>query len=482
MRQDRSSLQRRVLAATSLSYVVVLLDASIVNVALKPIGDALGTPIAGLQWVVNAYTLAFASLLLSGGALGDRWGARRVYLAGLALFTLASALCGVAAGLDSLILARASQGVGAALLVPCSLTLINHAYPAAEQRARAIGTWMACGGVAMAAGPLLGGVLIDLFGWRSIFFVNVPLGLLGLWLTWRVPSDETPASARRLDLGGQCSAILALGALIAVLIEGPALGWTAPAILGGIGLSAAAAVLFLVIEVRHPQPMLPLSFFDNGIFSGSTAVSMASAFVFYGLLFVFSLYYQQARGYSPLRAGLAFLPLTVMVAAGGMVSSRLVETYGSRRTMCAAFALYVLGAVGMLRSTAVSPYWLALPPLLAIGLAAGIISPAATAPALGTVGKDRAGVAAALLHSARQSGAALGVAVFGALLAVLHPLQVAMRIALWAAVAVSLLAARVWWLALASRQRAIHPLRALSATQCPGASGETGPGRNSNQG
>ena len=253
--------------------------------------------------------------------------------------------------------------------------------------------------------------------------------------------------------------MLALGALIAVLIEGPTLGWTAPPILGGIAASVAAGVLFIAIESRRAQPMLPLSFFGNAVFSGSTGISMASAFVFYGLLFVFSLYYQQARGYSPLRAGMAFLPMTVMVAVGGMLSSRLVRAAGARLSMCAALGLYVAGAVGMLRSTAVSPYWVALLPLLAIGLAAGIISPAATAPALGTVSKDRAGVAAAVLHSARQTGAALGVAVFGALLAVLHPLQAGMRVALWSAVAVSLLAALAWWLALAQPVGTTEPAR-----------------------
>lgn len=174
--QSADLIKRRVLVATSFSYIVVVLDTTIVNVALERISSALFTDIAGLQWVVNAYTLAFASLLLTGGTLGDRWGARNVYLAGLAVFTLASGFCGIAASLAVLIAARVLQGIGAAMLAPCSLTLLNNAYPDAGERASAIGVWAACGGAALAAGPLVGGILIHLFGWRSIFLVNIPLG------------------------------------------------------------------------------------------------------------------------------------------------------------------------------------------------------------------------------------------------------------------------------------------------------------------
>ena len=439
---------RPTLAATSISYVVVLLDASIVNVALDRISLSLATDIAGLQWVMNAYTLAFASLLLTGGTLGDRWGARNVYLAGLALFTLASAGCGMAADLPSLIVARVLQGAGAALLVPCSLKLIHHACPDPEQRARAVGLWIGCGGVAMAAGPLVGGVLIHWFDWRSIFFVNLPIGVLGIVLTWRIARDVKPLQFRPFDPAGQASAILALGALIGVLIEGRTLGWESPSVLAGIFITFVAWTTFLVVEARNPQPMLPLSFFRSGIFAGSTYASMASAFVFYGLLFVTSLYFQQARGYSPLSAGLAFLPMTVMVAVGSLMSNRIVKLCGARWSMCAAFGSYAIGALGMLVASRLSSYWPAIFPMLAIGFASGFVSPAATAPAIGTVEKHRAGVAAAVLNSARQTGAALGVATFGTLVATLHPFEAGMDAALWTAAVLSLIAAGVWWFAL----------------------------------
>ncbi|MFC3656434.1 MFS transporter [Xanthomonas hyacinthi] len=445
---DRASngvIQRRILAAASVSYIVVLLDTSIVNVALERLSVSLGTQVEGLQWVLNAYTLAFASLLLTGGTLGDRWGARNVYLIGLALFTLASVGCGLATDLPSLVIARVFQGAGAAMLVPCSLKLINHAYPDPEQRTRAIGIWVGGGGIAMAAGPLVGGVLIHLFDWRSIFFVNVPVGLLGIGMTWRIARDERPAQSRRFDPAGQAAAIVALGGLVSVLIEGRTLGWSSPRIIAGIAVTLVAWVTFIVVEARHTQPMLPLSLFKDGTFTRSTCVSMASAFVFYGLFFVTSLYYQHARGYSPLSVGLAFLPMTAMVAVGSFVANRVVRRCGTRWSMCAAFSFYAIGALGMLPAGATSPYWWAVVPMLAVGLASGFISPAATAPAMGTVEKDRAGVAAAVLNSARQTGAALGVAIFGTLIAEMRTFEAGMHVVLCVSVGVSILAAMAWF-------------------------------------
>jgi len=217
--------------------------------------------------------------------------------------------------------------------------------------------------------------------------------------------------------------------------------------LTGMAVSCIAWIAFFMIEMRGRNPMLPLSFFRNSLFAGSTFVSMASAFVFYGMLFTFSLYYQQVRSDSALNAGLAFLPMTAMVAIGGLFSSRLVKLFGERWSMCAAFGLYAAGALGMTQATATSPYWQAILPMLAIGLASGFISPAATSPALGTVEKNRAGIAAAVLNSARQSGAALGVAIFGTLISTSHLFQTAMNVALASVVVLSAAAVIVWWLA-----------------------------------
>lgn len=437
--------QRRVLAATALSYVVVILDTSIVNVALERIADEFGTGITGLQWVVNAYVLSFASLLLTGGALGDRLGARDVYLAGLAIFAVASALCGAAIDLPMLTAARILQGIGAAMLVPCSLSLINQAFPDPIRRAAAIGLWAGFGGVAMAAGPVVGGVLIHLLGWRAIFLVNVPIGVFGLLLTVRVRREAGSTPGRHLDLVGQGAAIVALGLLVAVLIEGPVLGWGSPIIVFGAAADLAVWGVFLMLETRQAQPMLPLVFFKDRVFSSSALASMVSASTFYGLIFVMSLYLQHIRGFSPLQTGLAFLPLTGLVTAGSFLSGLLVRAYGPRRSLCIAFGIYATGFLGLIAAITNHATWLSAPAMMLIGFAAGFITPAVTAAMMGTVDKGRAGIAAGVLNAARQTGAALGVAIFGAVVSTQEGLVIGLQAALWGAVAVSLLAAGICW-------------------------------------
>ena len=442
--QEHSKVQRRILAATSISYVVVILDTTVVNVALDRIGNDLAMGISGLQWVVNAYTLAFASLLLTGGASGDRWGAKRVYLAGLLLFTIASAVCGVAPNVEVLTGARVLQGLGAAMLVPCSLRLINQAFPDPNGRAAAIGYWAGFGGVAMAAGPLAGGILIALFGWRSIFLANVPIGLLGAWLTWRVSRDECSASAGHLDVSGQFTVVVALASLISVLIEGPSLGWHSPYVAGGLLASGMAWAAFLRIERRHTNGMLPLSLFKSRIVTGSTIVSLASALTFYGLLFMLSLYFQQVQGQTPLRTGLLFLPLTGAVAAGSLASGRLIKAYGTHWPVCAGLGCYIIGFLGLLSVTPTTPYWLVAILMPVIGFAAGVITPSTTTAAMNEIEKSRAGIAAGVLNSARQTGAALGVALFGAFLVLLPPFAAGMHAAAWVAASVSLVTLFAW--------------------------------------
>ncbi|MDR3400635.1 MAG: MFS transporter, partial [Pandoraea sp.] len=444
---------KRILNATCISYVVVLLDTSIVNVALEPLARAFDVQMTGLQWVINAYTLMFASLLLTGGTLGDRWGAKRGYLAGLLIFMMASLGCALSVSPSMLIAARALQGIGAALLVPCSLKLIHQATPDSAERARAIGRWVGLGGVALAAGPLVGGVLIHWLGWRSIFFVNVPICLVGAVMagriavsspvstgspTPRVPPVTPAKSASRVDLPGLIAGMVALVTLIGVLIEGHALGWTSAWIVGGAAVSALAWLALLHIEARHAHPMLPLSLFRSGVFTGSTAASMASAFVFYGLLFVVSLHFQQVRGYSALETGMALLPMTVMVAIGSLTAGRLANRFGPVRPMLSAFTAYAAGALGLAFVTADVPYAFAVLPMLAIGAASGVVSPIATAPALQTVAPTRAGVAAAVLNTARQAGAALGVAIFGSLMGAASSAETGLYAALGLAAGVSL--------------------------------------------
>lgn len=446
--------RKRVLTATSLSYVIVILDTSIVNVALEPVAASLGSGISGLQWVVNAYTLAFASLLLSGGALGDRLGARTVYLAGLLIFACASALCGAAPDLQVLVVARILQGVGAALLVPCSLTLINGAFSVASERASAIGVWAGCGGIAMAAGPLVGGVLIHLLGWRSIFLVNVPIALIGAWLATRVETMQPAAAGKPLDVAGQLLAVIALGASVAVLIEGAQLGWHARSIRAGVVTAIVGWIAFVSVETRRRQPMLPIGLFRSPVFSASAFASMISGLVFYGLFFLLSLYFQSARGWPPLQTGLAFLPLTAAVAIGSFVSGALNRAHGARRLVCGGFLLYAAGFVGLLALADHAPYWRIALCFPAVGFGAGVITPAATAALMTAVDNARAGVAAGVLNASRQAGSAFGVAIFGALMSAIQPLDAGVRVAVYLALGLSLLAALLWSVALtlATRQ------------------------------
>lgn len=451
---DQSDRQSRVLKATSLSYVIVILDTSIVNVALEPISASLHADVSGLQWVVNAYTMTFACLLLTGGALGDRVGAKKIYLTGLLVFAVASALCGLAPTLSVLVLARVFQGIGAALLVPCSLTLINAAYTNADDRASAIGKWAGFGGIAMAAGPLVGGVLIHVLGWRSIFLVNVPLALIGAWLTTRIPTDElTIHSTRHLDGTGQVLAIVALAASVAVLIESAELGWHSSWIATGALVAIVAWGLFFLAEAKTREPMLPLKFFKSAVFSAAAFTSMISALVFYGLFFILSLYFQTIRSWAPLQTGLAFLPLTVFVTIGSFSSGAIGRRYGSLRLVGCGFLLYAAGFLGLYTVTESGPYWLIALSFPAMGFGAGVITPAVTASLMNVIDPSRAGIAAGVLNASRQAGSAFGVAIFGALLAGTGAATEGIEMAISVAIGLSLFAALCWMIALAWHAR-----------------------------
>jgi DHA2 family methylenomycin A resistance protein-like MFS transporter len=417
------------LCATSFGFTAVQLDVTIVNVALPRIAADLHTEVAGLQWVVDAYALAFAVLLLSAGALADRMGPRRAYLAGFALFMLASAACGFAGSALQLIVARALQGLGAALLVPSSLALLSYVYAHdAHQRARAVGWWTAAGGVSIAAGPVLGGLLLDVFGWRSIFWVNLPVCTLGILLTLRVLPDVAPApvsdaashsapGARRrpLDPLGQLLAVAALTGLTGAVIEAGHLGWQAPLVWCGYALGAGAGLLFVRVENQSPAPMLPLGFFRLPNFTPAVGYGIAVNLTYYGVIFLISLYLQRACGYSPIRAGLAYLPLTATFIGSNIVSGRLTARFGPRVPMVAGACIGMSGYLLLLRLSADSAFAAMLLPFILIPGGMGLGVPAMTGAILGRVGPERAGTAAAVLNAARQTGGAIGVAAFGAL-------------------------------------------------------------------
>jgi MFS transporter, DHA2 family, methylenomycin A resistance protein len=423
------------LTAATLGFGVIQLDVSVVNVAVKPIGAALGGGVTGLQWVVDAYTLTFAALILSAGALGDRRGHKLLLMAGFAVFTLASAACGLVPAIGALIAARAVQGAGAAALGASSLALINHTYPEAAGRARAVSVWTAGGAVALAAGPLIGGLLIAAVGWRSIFFINLPVGALGWWLTARYAATTPPAPGRSADLPGQVTAIIALTALAGATIEAGSAGAGSPLVYCGYALAAAAGAAFVTIEHARARPMLPLSLFRTRAFSTAACAGLLVNLVFFGLIFAFSLFFQRQQGLSPLSTGLAFLPVTVLIVVSNLVAGRAIPIRGTR-PVAAAGALFMgagcLAMLGLLaaRVTPLVPTLVAGLSLTGFGI--GLVVTAITSALLGSVTPAQSGIASGTFTAFRQTGSVLGVALFGSLLASLPAaagLEVAFAIA-----------------------------------------------------
>lgn len=410
---------RWVLLATSFGFVMVQLDVTIVNVALPRIGADLGTGSAGLQWVVDSYTLAFAVLLLSAGALSDRLGSRKAYLAGFVVFTAASLACGLAPNGAALICARAFQGLGAALLVPSSLALLNHSFDHnPELRARAIGMWTAASAVAIASGPVVGALLLRSFGWRSIFFANLPLGAIGLALTRRaVPQGLHDEVDHPLDLPGQFLAIAALTGLTGAVIEFRPLGAFHPVVLGGILVALAAGCGFVAVEKHVRSPMLPLSFFQLPNVSAATVFGILVNFTYYGVVFVISFYLQQTHGYSPLRAGVAYLPLTATFVFSNLSSGWMAGRFGPRTPMVLGALIGMWGFVLLHRLDGASPFVAMLPAFILLPAGMGLAVPAMTTTILASVDRARSGTASGVLNAARQAGGAMGVAVFGALAA-----------------------------------------------------------------
>ncbi|BAN25211.1 MFS transporter [Caballeronia insecticola] len=414
-----SARQMLVVTATSVGFVVSQLDVSIVNVALASIGHDLHAGVANLQWTVDSYALAFSALMLSAGSLGDRFGARRMFLGGLALFALASLACAFSRDAPQLIAARALQGIGAAGMLPNSLALLNAACGHDRRlRARAVGLWTAAGAVSIAAGPIVGGVLIAAFGWRSIFWVNLPICAAGIAATFMWIENVRPKHAQRargIDLPGQALAIVALAAFVGAVIELRPLGLAHPVVWGGLALALAAGGAFIAIERRSASPMLPLSLFGERTFSAAVVFGIGVNLTYYGMVFVLSLYLQRVLGHSPLQTGLAFLPLTGGFLISNLASGPVVARFGSRGPMIFGALLDAAGFAALGFVDATTPTALLLVPFLLIPSGMGLAVPAMTTALLGTVGQQRAGTASAVLNTARQAAGAIGVAAFGAL-------------------------------------------------------------------
>ncbi|MBW7974230.1 MFS transporter [Bradyrhizobium sp. BR 10289] len=431
------------LAAMSLGYGVVQLDVTIVNTALDAMGRSLGGGVAELQWVVSAYTIAFAAFILTSGALGDRIGAKRIFLAGFAIFTAASLACALSPNAIVLIAARLVQGLAAAILVPNSLALLNHAYADDRARGRAVAVWAAGASLALTAGPFVGGALITLVGWRAIFLVNLPIGLIGLWLSWRYATETTRTPSREIDLPGQLTAIGALGALAGAIIEGGALGWEHPAVLSAFASALILSVLFVWRESRAAQPMLPLSLFGHRLFTLTTIVGLLVNVAIYGLIFVLSLYFQRINGLSAWWTGLAFVPMMGAVLPVNLLAPRLAERIGPCPTIVVGALISALGCFGLLWIAPGTHYWAICAQMIAISGGLGLLVPPLTSTLLGSVEKERSGIAAGVLNATRQTGSVLGVALFGSLVATEGAFMAGLHASLVVSATVLLLAAAV---------------------------------------
>lgn len=408
-RQAKSAL-----AAAVLGFFVVTLDAVVVNVTLPTIRADLGGDVAGLQWVVDGYTLMFAALLLSAGSFSDRVGARRALGAGVIAFVLASVACGLAPTMGALVAARFVQGSAAAAMMPASMALIRQAYPDARVRGRAVGIWAMGGAVAASSGPVLGGVLA-LVDWRLIFFINVPVGAVALLLLAR--TNRSPVRHVPFDPTGQVTGVLAMGALTFGAIRAGTAGFTDPAVIVAFIVAVLAAAGFVQSQRLVAHPMMPLDLFRSRTVVITVATGFAFMVGYFGLPFVISLFLQQHRGLSALHTGVAFLPMMLIGLALTPFSARLGERYGRKTLIVTGLAMMAVGlaAVGLLPASA--PLWLIAILMVPVGLGGPAVSPPATAVLLEAVPHHQAGVASGVFNTSRQVGGALAVAVFGGLLA-----------------------------------------------------------------
>jgi DHA2 family methylenomycin A resistance protein-like MFS transporter len=400
------------LAVGALAYALVLLDTSLVTIGVTDIRDDLHASVTQLQWVVNGYTLVLASLLLSAGALTDRLGARRMLIASTSLFAVGAAAAALAPSIGTLVGAQVLLGTAAAGLVPASLALLTHNYPDPIRRARALGIWAAISATSFAAGPVIGGLLVDTAGWRLMFALNLPFALAVLALLTRV--GETPRSrSRGLDLPGQATAIVALGALTFAIIESRSLGWSSPEVLGALGIALIAGSAFLRIERRGRAPMLPLTMLGSRRFASAASAGLLINFAVFGQFFLFSLYFEDLRHLSALQTGLAFLPQLLLLAVASVPAGRMVGRVGPRLPVALGGTLAALGTAVLLTAQPDTPYLQIMIGLVLLGAGAGGVITAVTAAAVSSVPSPQVGIASATLNTSRQMGGVLGVAVLG---------------------------------------------------------------------
>jgi EmrB/QacA subfamily drug resistance transporter len=407
------------LAAMCFALFMVMLDNTVVNVALPAIQKDLGSSISGLEWTVNAYTLSFAVLLVTGGRLGDLFGRRRMFLFGVVVFGLSSAFIGFAQTSAWLVAGRAAQGIGAAFMMPATLSIISNAFPPHE-RGKAIGTWAGVSALALAIGPVVGGFLVENVSWQSIFFLNVPVAVLAVLVTGiatRESRDETAPGY--VDVPGVAAITLGLGSLVLALVEGNGWGWGSPAIIALLACAAIFLTAFAVIELRTRFPMVDFDFFRSRSFLGANLVAFVVSFSMLAMFFFLALYMQNTRGYSPLEAGVRFLPSTVVIIFAGPIAGRLSDRIGPRPLMTVGLTLTAVSLFWQGHLAVDTSYAFLAPAFVLMGLGMGLVmSPMSTA-AMNAVDQSKAGVASGVLSMSRMVGGTFGVAAMGALITAL---------------------------------------------------------------
>ena len=404
------------LGALSFALFMIMLDNTIVNVALPAIKNDLHIGVSELEWVVTAYALTFAVLLLTGGKLGDLLGRRLIFTIGLVVFTASSLACGLSSSATELIGARAVQGVGSALMMPATLSIITATF-AARERGMAIGIWAGVSAMALAIGPLLGGVITEHISWNWIFYVNVPIGLLGILASIVVvPESKDTSHEQRLDLPGLLASGVGLLALVYALIEAHHYGWTSATILGLFAVAASALTAFVLLEQRQRLPMLDLTLFRNGTFAGANLVAILVTLAMFGIFVFFPIYMQTFLGWSPIQAGAALLPWTILIVIFAPIAGKLSDKVGSRWLIAAGMTTVGLCCLELSTVAVGSTFWRLLPGFVLGGLGMSFVMTPMSAAVMGAAPVDKAGVASGVLNTFRQVGVALGIAIMGAII------------------------------------------------------------------
>jgi EmrB/QacA subfamily drug resistance transporter len=400
-----------------MSLFLVGMDSTIINVALPSIGRDFHAPVSGLQWTVDAYMLVVASLLMLSGSVGDRIGRRRVFQIGLVLFTVGSLACSLAPGLGWLVAFRALQAVGGSMLNPVAMAIVTNTFTEPAERAKAIGLWGSTFGLSVALGPVIGGALVDSAGWRSVFWVNIPVGIAAIALSARYVPESRAAVRRRLDPLGQVLVIAILGTLSYGIIEGPDFGWGSAPIIACFAVAVAAVTALLLWSRRIAQPLIDLRFFRSLPFSGAALTALTGMCAFAGFLFLITLYLQDVRGYSALSAGLCLLPMALVMFVSAPVCGRVIARSGTRGPLLIAGAGITAGGILLTFLTDSSPLWYVLASSVVLGAGMGWVNAPATNNAVAGMPRARAGTAAGIVSTGRQVGSSLGVAVAGSVLA-----------------------------------------------------------------